>query len=114
MLPDVALEGQDSDLAAHLAASRPSPAPVRQPGLYLRRLLAAHGLAETSAQLGHDGGVAEELGELDDGPGDLRRVLTLEDAGADEDRLRTQLHHQGGVGRSGDAAGTEQRDGQGA
>ena len=39
-------------------------------------------------------------------------VLGLEDARADEDRLGAELHHQRGVGRRGDAAGAEQRDGQ--
>ena len=38
------------------------------------------------------------------------RVVALEDAAADEHRLRAELHHERGVGRGGDAARAEQRD----
>ena len=39
-------------------------------------------------------------------------ALLHEDAGADEDGLGAELHHEGGVGGSGDAAGGEVGDGQ--
>ena len=57
-------------------------------------------------------GVAEVRRRLDDGLGPRRRVVALEDAGADEDGLGAELHGERGVGRGGDAAGAEQRHGQ--
>ena len=39
-------------------------------------------------------------------------ALLHEDAGAYEDGLGAELHHEGGVGRGGDAAGGEVGDGQ--
>ncbi|GAB1400671.1 hypothetical protein MASR1M66_21260 [Aminivibrio sp.] len=49
---------------------------------------------------------------LDDGPGPAGRVAALEDARTDEDAVHAELHHQGRVGRGGDAAGREIDHGQ--
>ena len=62
--------------------------------------------------VGDDGGVLVVGGRFDDGPGAQRRVVALEDARTDEHRLRAELQDQRGVGRRGDATGTEQRDRQ--
>ena len=44
-------------------------------------------------------------GGFNDGLGPDCRVARFEDAGTDKDALRAQLHHQGGIGRSGHTAG---------
>src|SRR5665647_2608480 len=64
-------------------------------------------IAEADGDLGDDLGVAVVGRRLDDGVGALLRILALEDAGADKDALRAELHHEGGVGGRGDAAGAE-------
>ena len=51
---------------------------------------------------------------LDDGAGALGGVAALEDAGTDEDAVAAELHHEGGVGGGGDAAGGEVDDGKAA
>ena len=50
---------------------------------------------EAAADLGHDGGVAEVGGGLDDGPGEAGRVGALEDARADEARPRRRAASPG-------------------
>ena len=52
-------------------------------------------------------GVLVVRGGLHDGLGPPGRVAALEDARAHEHALGAQLHHERGVGRSGDAAGRE-------
>ena len=65
--------------------------------------------AEAPGHLGEDVRVGVVGGGLDDGLGPPRRVVALEDAGADEHGLGTELHGERGVGRGGEAAGAEQR-----
>src|SRR5919206_648214 len=62
---------------------------------------ADHGLAEVAGRVRDDLRVVVEGGGLHDGGGALGRVAGLEDSGADEDALGTELTHQGGVGRGG-------------
>lgn len=50
----------------------------------------------------------------DDGLGALRRVAGLEDPAPHEDAVAAELHHEGGVGGGGDAAGGEVDDGEAA
>src|SRR4051812_29003220 len=69
-------------------------------------------LAEPAGDLGDDVGVVVEGGRLDDRLGPRRRVPGLEDAGADEDAVRAELHHHRGVRGRGDAARGEQHDRQ--
>src|SRR2546423_871769 len=81
-----------------------------------------HGLAEVARDLGDQVGVVEVGGGLDDGlrplldslePFAVRKTSAgLEDAGAHEHALGTELHHHRGVGRGGYAAGGEQHDRQ--
>ncbi len=59
--------------------------------------------------LGEDVGIGEVGGRLDDRLGTRRRVLGLEDARSDENRLGTELHRESGIGRCGQATGAEQR-----
>ena len=88
---------------------------------------ALHGAGDGFAGFGDDFGVVEVGGGDDDGAGagdgffalervvlDVERggALLHEDAGADEDGLGAELHHEGGVGGSGDAAGGEVGHGQ--
>ena len=75
-------------------------------------LVAAHRLAEPPRHLGHDRRVLVVGGGLDDRLGPRGRVGALEDAAADEHRLGAELHDERGVGRGGDPAGAEERDGQ--
>src|SRR3954463_11740174 len=89
-----------------------SPAPFRQLHRDLVHADAGHGLAQTAAHLGQDVGVTEVGGGLDDGLGPRGGVGRLEDARPDEDRLGTELHDEGGIGRGGHAAGAEQRHGE--
>src|SRR6185437_14574854 len=63
---------------------------------------ADHRLAEAPGDLRDNVGVVVERGRLDDRGGALGRVARLEDARADEDALRAELHHHRGVGRGGD------------
>ena len=112
MLGEGALEGQHADL--HRTGSGPG-GPTRPPTSRGPRGARCSGIAsmamprigaprplETSAMIF---GVVEVGRGLDDGVRHARRVLGLEDAGADEHALGAQLHHQRGVGRGGDAAG---------
>src|SRR5450759_86116 len=83
-----------------------SPAAMLDLGFFgqARGVDAGHRLAEADGDLGDDLGVAIVGRRLDDGVGALLRILALEDAGADKDALRAELHHEGGVGGRGDAA----------
>lgn len=80
--------------------------------MHLGDVDADHGLAEPLADLGQDLGVLEVRDGLDDSLGALLGVAGLEDAGADEDAVTAQLHHEGGVGRGGDTTGGEVDDGE--
>ncbi|WVY93997.1 hypothetical protein V8G54_033085 [Vigna mungo] len=51
---------------------------------------------------------------LNNGSSTFGRVTALEDAGADEDAIAAKLHHEGGIGRSGDATCCEVDDGKAA
>ncbi len=51
---------------------------------------------------------------LHDGAGAARGVAALEDARGDEDAVAAELHHEGGIGGCGDAAGRELHDGEAA
>ena len=64
--------------------------------------------------LARDSASARSLGFAASGALDVERsgALLHEDAGADEDGLCAELHHEGGVGRCGDAAGGEVGNGQ--
>src|SRR5215472_2589071 len=79
-----------------------------------RDLETAHGLAQSRGDLGDDLRLVEVRRRRDDRLGTLQGVLGLEDAGADEEAVNAQLHHQRGVGRGGDAAGGEVDDGKAA
>ena len=115
VLPHVTLEGEDPDRHPRAPVRRPAarlPATVGQVHAERADLLARHGLAQPGRHLGHQIGVGEVGGGLDDGPGHRRRVGALEDPRTHEDGLGAELHDQRGVGRGGDAAGAEQRNGQ--
>src|SRR6185295_8971738 len=70
----------------------------------LRNVQAAHGLAQFLAGFEQLYRVFVVSRRFDDGAGALVRVLGFEYTAADEHRLSAQLHHQRGVGRSGDSA----------
>src|SRR3954447_14689253 len=95
VLPDVALQREDADL--HLAASETPryarlPAALGQLDVELADLLAPHGVTQAAADLGDDLRIAVVRGGLDDGGREAGRVRRLEDSGAHEHRLGTQLH----------------------
>ncbi|OIC69423.1 hypothetical protein A7L26_18145 [Acinetobacter baumannii] len=71
---------------------------------------ANHGLAEPTADLRQDLGVAVVGDGLHDGAGAARGVAALEDAGADEDAVAAELHHEGSVGGGGHTAGRKLND----
>src|SRR2546430_4083755 len=75
-----------------------------------RDLEAAHRLSKTGRDLGDDVRPVVVRRRGDDRLGTLQGVLGLEDARTDEDAIDAKLHHQRGVGRSGDAAGGEVHD----
>src|SRR3954470_72988 len=79
------------------------PAAFGQLDVELVDLLAAHGVAQSAADLGDDLRIAVVRGGLDDGGGEAGGVGGLEDARTDEHRLRAQLHDQRCVSRRGDA-----------
>mmetsp|Transcript_34965 Transcript_34965/g.109908 ORF Transcript_34965/g.109908 Transcript_34965/m.109908 type:complete len:329 (-) Transcript_34965:79-1065(-) len=68
---------------------------------------ADHGRAEAGGGLAERGGILVVRHGAHDGGGALGRVARLEDAGAHEDTVHAELHHEGGVGRGGHAAGGE-------
>src|SRR5579864_9188262 len=72
----------------------------------------AHGLAELFGSFEHGLRIFEMRGRFDDGPRALVRVAGLENSRSDEDSFGPQLPDQSGVGRRGDAAGREIRNGQ--
>src|SRR3954454_1106055 len=80
--------------------------------LELARLERGHGGAEPLGRAGDPLGVLEVGRRLHDRAGARRRILLLEDARADGGALRTELHHQRGVGRGGDPARAEEHDRQ--
>src|SRR6185436_821212 len=92
--------------------TRRLPTALGELHLELSDLLARHRLAETARHLRDDVGVGVVRGGLDDRARPLRRIGRLEDAAADEHRLRAELHHERGVGRRRDAARAEQRYGE--
>ena len=51
---------------------------------------------------------------LNNRPGALRGIAALENAGADEDAVAAELHHERGVGGGGDSAGGEVDNGEAA
>ena len=73
---------------------------------------AGHRLAQAPGDLGDDRRLLIMRDGLNDGLGPGGGVARLEDAGADEDAVGAQLHHQRGVSGCGDAAGGEVDDGQ--
>lgn len=73
-----------------------------------------HGFTQTLAALGQDLGVPEVSRGPHDGLCPLGRVSGLEDAATDEHAVAAQLHHQRGVGGSGDTSGGKVDDGQSA
>uniref|UniRef100_J3NAJ0 Uncharacterized protein n=1 Tax=Oryza brachyantha TaxID=4533 RepID=J3NAJ0_ORYBR len=75
---------------------------------------ADHGLPEPGADVGEDLRIAVVGDGLNDGTGAPRGVAALEDAGADEDTVAAQLHHEGGIGGGGHPAGRELHDGEAA
>src|SRR6266850_853781 len=78
----------------------------------LRGLETDHRVAEILAHARQHVGVLEMGRRLDDRAGALGRVARLEDSGADEDGFRSELHHEGGVGRRRDPARGEVRHGE--
>src|SRR5882724_2445816 len=78
----------------------------------LRGLETDHRVAEILAHARQHVGVLEMGRRLDDRAGALGRVARLEDSGADEDGFRSELHHEGGVGRCRDPARGEVRHGE--
>src|SRR3954451_7363506 len=103
-------------MAGTRAASSVAPLPAPDgESLVIRDLLEgdpAHRSTEALADLGDLLRVVEERRRLDDGVGHPGRILALEDARPDEDALRTELHHERGVGRGADPAGDEVDDRQ--
>jgi len=73
---------------------------------------ADHGGTESSADLHENLGVVEVGGGPDDGLGTGLGVLGLEDAGANENAVHAELHHEGGIGGGGDTTGSEVDDGE--
>lgn len=73
---------------------------------------ADHGCAEIFGDFGEQFGVVVVSGGEDDCFCAFCGVTGFEDAGADEDAVAAQLHHERSVGRSSDAAGGEIDDGQ--
>lgn len=73
-----------------------------------------HGLTETGAALGEDGGVLVVSRGADDGLGALRGVAGLEDTGANEDTIAAELHHEGSISGSGNTTGGEVDNGEAA
>src|SRR3954468_7826009 len=73
---------------------------------------AGHRGAEAATGVREPLGIVVVGGGLDDRGACALGILGLEDAGADEDALRAELHHQRGVGRGGDPAGGEVDNGQ--
>src|SRR3990172_2537017 len=73
---------------------------------------ADHRFAETLADLRQDFRVVEVGGGFDDRLGPARRIARLEDSRADENAIDPELHHQGRIGRSGEASGGEVHNGQ--
>src|SRR5579862_5893853 len=71
-----------------------------------------HRVAEARRDLGQERRVVEVGGGLDDGAGDLDRMLRLEDPAADEDPVDAEAPAERGVGGRGDAAGGEVHDGE--
>src|SRR6478735_34685 len=94
------------------ASARSLPTPLRELDVELVDLGARHRGAEPPRHLRDDAGVGVVRGRLDDGLRHHLGLLALEDAGADEHRLRAELHHERRVGRRGDATRTEHRDRQ--
>lgn len=92
------------------------PPPLRQliAITHLRHINANHGLAQPFADLRQDGRVLVVRDSLDDGLGALAGISGLEDAGADEDAVAAQLHHERGVGGRGNTTRSEVDDGQAA
>lgn len=70
-------------------------------------LQANHRLAQVAGDLGQDLGVVVVGDRLHDGARPLGGVARLEDAGADEDAVAAQLHHQRRVRGGGHAASRE-------
>ena len=108
------LQRQNADNRVHLEASRSrenrSPTALCVALVDLVHADAGHGRTETPAHLGEDARVTEVRGGLDDRLGARRRVVALEDARPHEDRLGTQLHGKGRIGRCRDSAGAENRN----
>jgi hypothetical protein len=73
-----------------------------------------HGLPESGADVRQDLRVAVVRDGLHDGARPARGVAALEDAGADEDAVASELHHERGVGRGGDSPRGELDDGEAA
>src|SRR4051812_33526977 len=84
---------------------RCSPAAIGELDVEVVDLLAPHRVAQTARHLGHDGGVGEVRGGLDDRLGHGGWFRALEDAAADEDGLRTELHDERRIGGGGDPTG---------
>src|SRR4051812_32088427 len=92
---DVTLQGQDAnDHRGGLPAPLGEPVRLRDVG----DVDADHRLAQAAGNLREHVGVVVERGRLDDRGRPLLRVAGLEDAGADEHTLGTELHHHRGVG----------------
>src|SRR5437867_7718904 len=80
--------------------------------LELGRLDTGHGIAEVLGDLGQNIGVLEVRRRLDHCLGPRRRIGRLENAGAHEDGLGAELHHERGIGWRGNAPRGEIRHGQ--
>src|SRR5215467_297167 len=92
-------------------SGRPLPAARLQQVRFLELggLDARHRLAELLGDAREHVGILVVRGGLHDGAGPRGRIRGLEDPGADEHRLGAELHHESGVGGSGDAARREVR-----
>lgn len=81
-------------------------------GLHRVAVDANHGLAEPGAALGEHLGIAEVSDSTDNGLGALGGIARLEDAAADKDTIAAELHHESGIGRSGNTASSKVDDRQ--
>src|SRR5690554_1445558 len=72
-----------------------------------RNLAAYHWLTQVAADFSKNVRIIVMGGRLDNGCCTTSRIAGLEDARADKHTVHAQLHHQGGVCRSGDASGGE-------
>ena len=104
-------EGREPDSQAHVTSLSGRPVdPASAPRSIVSMSMPTIGLSEIARDLGDHRGVLVVGGGFDDRLGPSGRVAALEDSGADEHSVAPELHHEGGIGRRGDATGGEVDD----